>query len=114
MDFPGGNECRDDHGTQGTSSPPRRPADWVTFTPMAFNGLDWVRITSPQPTARFACLAVTAYISLLRPGTPLHDLDARAEAAIRALEDGAPTVTVIDDRHRVDRVDLCPAQVARQ
>jgi hypothetical protein len=44
----------------------------------------------------------------MRPDIPLRDLDARAEAAIRALEDGADSVTVIDDQHRVDRAGPCP------
>jgi hypothetical protein len=71
---------------------------------MAFDGLAWSRITSPQQDARAACLLVTAHIHLFRPQVPLRDLDARAEPAIRELEDGAGSVMVIDDRHRVDRV----------
>jgi ribosomal protein S11 len=74
------------------------------FTPMVLSGcLGWVRISAPQSGARAACLAVTTHIHLMRPDIPLRDLDARAEAAIRALEDGADSVTVIDDQHRVDR-----------
>ena len=39
----------------------------------------------------------------MRPDVPLKNLDAQAEAAIRALEAGAASVNVIDERHRVDR-----------
>jgi hypothetical protein len=81
----------------------------AVFTPMVLSGpLGWVRITPPQAAARAACLAVTAHIHLLRPDIPLRDLDHRAEAAIRALEDGAGSVTVIDELYRVDRAALFP------
>ena len=86
----------------------------VQFTPLAFDGIAWVRITAPQSTARAACLNVTAYISLLSPSASLSDLDAAAEAAIRALEEGAWTVAVIDEWHRVDRADLCQARGSRR
>ena len=91
--------------------PRRVPAtgSWVTFTPLVFDGLTWSRITAPQQDARAACLLVTAHIHLFRPEVPLRDLDALAEAAIRKLEDGAATVTVVDDLHRVDRSDHRPA-----
>jgi hypothetical protein len=70
---------------------------------MAFNGLAWSRIAVPQQDARAACLLVTAHVHLFKPEVPLRDLDARAEPAIRELEEGAPTAMVIDNRHRVDR-----------
>jgi hypothetical protein len=76
----------------------------ATFAPMVLSGsLGWVRIAAPQGAARAACLAVTAYIHLMQPDVPLRKLDAEAEAAIRALEDGAASVNVIDECHRVDR-----------
>ena len=100
-----------DEGKRGNRN--QQLSAYVQFTPMAFDGIAWVRITAPQSTARAACLSVTAYISLLSPGTPLRDLDTQAEAAIRALEEGSPTATVIDDRHRVDRVDLRQARDSR-
>jgi hypothetical protein len=103
---PGGQEG---DGTASDSGPVPRPGSWVTFTPMARDGMAWSRITSPQQDARAACLLVTAYIHLFRPDVPLRDLDARAATAIRELEEGAETVMVIDDRHRVDRTGLCPA-----
>ena len=84
----------------------RCPDGLATFIPMAFDGLAWSRIVGPQQDARAACLLAAAHIHLFRPEVPLRDLDARAEAAIRALEDGAATVMVIDDRHRVDRAGL--------
>lgn len=65
--------------------------------------LGWVRISAPQTGARAACLAVATHIHLMRPDIPLRDLDARAEAAIRALENGADSISVIDDQYRVDR-----------
>jgi hypothetical protein len=81
----------------------------AAFIPMVLCGcLGWVRICAPQPRPRAACLAVTAYIHLLRPGIPLRDLDPHAEEAIRVLEAGAGSVTVIDDQHRVDRAGPCP------
>lgn len=67
------------------------------------DGLGWMRIAGPQAEPRAACLSVTAHIHLMRPDQPLRELDARAEPAIRALEGGAASVTVIDDLHRVDR-----------
>jgi hypothetical protein len=87
-------------------APRRRMDDLAMFIPMAFDGLAWSRIVGPQQDARAACLLATAHIHLFQPEVPLRDLDARAEAAIRALEDGAATVMVIDDRHRVDRIGL--------
>ena len=84
----------------------RCPDGLATFLPLAFDGLAWSRIVGPQQDARAACLLATAHIHLFQPEVPLRDLDARAEAAIRALEDGAATVMVIDDRHRVDRIGL--------
>lgn len=76
------------------------------YTPMAFDGLGWVRIAGPQPDARAACMSVTAQIHLLE-GLPLRELDARAESAVRELEDGAASVAVIDESHRVDRIIVC-------
>jgi hypothetical protein len=93
----------------GTGSDRRAPGigGLATFTPLVLSGtLGWTRIAAPQAAARAACLAVTAYIHLMRPGVPLKNLDALAETAIRALEDGAASVNVIDECHRVDR--SCP------
>jgi len=85
----------------------RRTAAWAEFVPLAFNDrLGWVRITAPQPGARAACLSVTAHIHLMQPGIPLRELDAQTENAIRALEDGADTVTVVNELHRVDRTGV--------
>lgn len=86
----------------------RRPSGWSVFAPMAFDGISWVRIAGPQRDARAACMSVTAHIHLLQ-GLPLGELDARAESAVRALEDGAVSVAVIDDLHRVDRIIVCSA-----
>ena len=65
-----------------------------------------MRIAGPQADARAACLSVSTHIHLLE-NRPLGELDASAESAIRALEDGAVSVAVIDDVHRVDRIYLC-------
>jgi hypothetical protein len=97
---PGGERDTDEDGQR-----PHR-GDWVTFTPMAFDGLSWSRIAGPQQDARAACLLATAHVHLFKPEVPLRDLDARAEPAIRNLEDGASTAMVIDDHHRVDRTGL--------
>jgi len=78
----------------------------TVFAPMAFDGLGWMRIAGPQPDARDACMSVTAHIHLLE-GLPLRELDARVEGAVRELEDGAVSVAVIDDSHRVDRIIVC-------
>jgi hypothetical protein len=89
-------------------------AGLAAFTPMTLCvPLGWIPICAPQPGPRAACLAVTAYIHLMRPATPLRDLDVQAEDAIRALEAGAGSVTVIDDQHRVDRAGP-PATTADQ
>jgi hypothetical protein len=81
-------------------------AEWTVYAPMVFDGLGWVRIAGPQGDARAACMSVTAHIHLLE-GLPLRELDARAEGAVRELEDGAVSVAVIDDSHRVDRIIVC-------
>jgi hypothetical protein len=86
-----------------------RPGDWVRFAPMAHDGVAWAPIATPKADARAACMAATAHIHLFQPVIKLRDLDTRAEAAIRSLEDGVRTVIIIDDAHRVDRIDLCPA-----
>jgi len=85
----------------------RRAAAWAEFVPLVFNDcLGWVRITVPQPGARAACLSVTAHIHLMQPRIPLRELDAQTESAIRALEDGADTVAVVNEFHRVDRIGV--------
>lgn len=85
----------------------RRAAAWAEFVPLAFNDcLGWVRITVPQSGARAACLSVAAHIHLMQPRVPLRELDAQAENAIRAPEDGADTVTVVNEFHRVDRIGV--------
>jgi hypothetical protein len=103
MNLSGGPDGHQVDGAAHDPGPVPRRGSWVTFTAMAYDGLAWSRITSPQQDARAACLLVTAHIHLFRPDVPLRDLDAKAEIAIQELEDGAATVMVIDDRHRVDR-----------
>ena len=78
----------------------------AVFSAQVFDGARWMGIGGPHPDARAACLCVVTWIGLMQPGVPLADLRERAEVAVRALEDGAISVTVIDDRHRVDRVAL--------
>jgi hypothetical protein len=73
---------------------------------MAFDGVSWVRIAEPQRDAVAACMSITAHIHLLQ-NRPLGELDAHAASAIRALEEGAVSVAVIDDLHRVDRIYVC-------
>jgi hypothetical protein len=114
MPFPGECGIQGDENKGSNRARPGSRGVFLQFTPMVFDGRAWVRISAPQPTARAACLNVTAYISLLSPSTSLSDLDAAAEAAIGALEEGAWTVTVIDEWHRVDRADLCQARDSRR
>ena len=47
----------------------------------------------------------------MRPGIPLRELDAN-QGAIRALEDGADTVT--NEFHRVDRIGALAPQTRRK
>ncbi len=83
------------------------PAHLAAFIPMAFiDSLGWVPIAGPQTGPRAACLSITAHIHLLNPGLPLRELDERAQGPIAALESGARSVSVIDERHRVDRADV--------
>ena len=104
MDLPGGP------GHDSRPATGRAHGDLAVFTPLVFtDGLGWTRITSPQQGARAACLCVSGHIHLMHPDVPLRELDDRAETAIRALEDGAASVTVIDDLHRVDRAGPCPS-----
>jgi hypothetical protein len=84
----------------------------VVFSALVFDGARWMGIAGPHPDARTACLCVVTWIGLMQPGVPLADLRERAKAAVRALEDGAISAPVIDDRHRVDRVKLCPERRA--
>jgi len=101
MNVPMGSQ-RDSSAAPGSG---RHAAAWAEFVPLAFNDcLGWVRITAPQPGARAACLSVAAHIHLMQPRIPLRELDAQTENAIRALEDGADTVTVVNEFHRVDRI----------
>lgn len=104
---PHGEPVTPDDGRSADEAAQRsRHGDLVTFTPMAFDGLAWSRVTGPQRDARAACLLVTAFVHLFNPELALRDLDARAESAICALEDGAPAVMVIGDRHRAGRSGL--------
>jgi hypothetical protein len=100
MDLPGGPG----HDARTVPGRRNRAVGWALFVPLAYaDGLGWTRITVPQAEPRAACLSVAAHIHLMRPELPLRELDARAEPAIKALEGGAASVTVIDDLHRVDR-----------
>jgi hypothetical protein len=45
---------------QGASGRRLRPGGWATFTPMAFDGIAWTRIASPQQDARAAYLLAAA------------------------------------------------------
>jgi hypothetical protein len=54
---------------------------------------------------RAACLSVTARIRLMQPSIPLPELDAQTEKVIRALEDGAGSVTVVNEFRLVERID---------
>ncbi len=69
-----------------------------------------MEIGGRHPDARAACLCVVTWIGLMQPGASLAGLRERAEVAVRALEDGAVSVPVIDGRHRVDRVVLSPGK----
>jgi hypothetical protein len=80
----------------------------VVFRALVFDGARWMGIGGSHPDARGACVGVVTWIGLMEPGAPLADLRERAEVAVRALEGGAVSVPVIDDRYRVDRVVLCP------
>jgi hypothetical protein len=82
----------------------------AVFSALVFDGARWMGIGGPHPDARAACLCVVTWIGLMEPGVPLADLRERAEVAVRALEDGAVSVPVIDERHRVDRMVLCPGR----
>jgi hypothetical protein len=82
----------------------------AVFSAQVFDGARWMGIGGLHPDARAACVCVVTWIGLMEPGVPLADLRERAEVAVRTLEDGAVSVPVIDDRHRVDRVVLCPGR----
>jgi hypothetical protein len=82
----------------------------TVFSALVFDGARWMGIGGPHPDARAACLCVVTWIGLMQPGVPLADLREHAEVAVRVLEEGAVSVFVIDDRHRVDRVVLCPGR----
>jgi hypothetical protein len=104
---PPADPARDE--SPGNEKAPARPA---AFIPLAFaDGLGWIPVSVPQAAARAACLNATAHIHLFNPGLPLRDLDARAEEAISALENGAVSVT-INESHRVDRVGTAPGRRA--
>jgi hypothetical protein len=98
-----------DPAGDGSPADEEVPVGLAAFIPLAFtDGLGWVPITAPQTAARTACLNATAHIHLFNPALPLRDLDARAQDAITALENGAASVT-IDEHHRVDRAGTAPA-----
>jgi hypothetical protein len=80
------------------------------FAALMFDGVGWMRVGGPQEDARTACMCVAAWVHMLEPDKPLRDLQERAEASVRVLENGATSVCVIDERHRVDRVVICPSR----
>jgi hypothetical protein len=82
----------------------------VVFSAVVFDGARWMGIGGPHPDARAACLCVVTWVGLMRPDVSPAGLRERAEVAVRALEDGAVSVPVIEDRYRVDRVELCPGR----
>ena len=82
----------------------------VVFSALVFDGARWMGIGGYHGDARAACLCVVTWIGLMQPDVSLADLRGCAEVAVRVLEDGAVSVFVIDDRHRVDRVMLCPGR----
>src|SRR5712691_7613855 len=78
----------------------------VSFTPLAFDGLTWLRIDGPQRDPRSACMIVAPFIHLIDPATSRCDLESAAEKAVRLLEEGASCVSVIDSLHRVERATM--------
>jgi len=99
MSVSGGSDRSDCQAARGSLA---------VFSALVFDGARWMGIGGPHRDARTACLCVVTWVGLMEPGVPLADLRERAEVAVRALEDGAASIPVIDDRHRVDRVMLCP------
>jgi hypothetical protein len=97
MDLTTGDDAT---GPVGSQAPAGAGA---VFIPLAYDGVGWLHIDGPQRDARSACMLVAAFVHLLEPATPLGELEARAEPAVRVLEDGAPWISVIDDHHRVER-----------
>lgn len=96
-------------GSDRSGSPAARES-LVVFSAMVFDGARWMAIGGPHPDARSACLCVATWVSLMQPGAPLAELRERAQVAVRALEEGAVSVPVVNDRHRVDRVVLFPGR----
>lgn len=84
---PGGDSTDPDHRAPSIGG-------LATFTPLALSGsLGWVRVAAPQAVPREACLAITAYIHLMRPDVPLKYLDAQAEGRSARWKKGPPAST---------------------
>jgi len=101
MSVSGGSDRSDCQAARGSLA---------VFSALVFDGARWMGIGGPHPDARAACLCVVTWVGLMRPGVSQAGLLERAEVAVRALEDGAVSVSVIDGRYRVDRVELCPGR----
>jgi hypothetical protein len=82
----------------------------AVFGAVVFDRARWMGIGGPHPDAWAACLCAVTWVDLMRPGVSQAGFRERAEVAVRALEDGAVSVPVIDGRYRVDRVELCPGR----
>jgi hypothetical protein len=80
------------------------------FAVFADDGFGWHQIGQPHFDARVACRTAALYLHLLRPDLDLEKLESLATAAAPLLEAGTASVTVIDDRHRVDRIEPVPVR----
>jgi hypothetical protein len=78
------------------------------FAVFADDGFGWHQIGQPHSDAHVACRTAALYVHLLRPDLDLGKLEALATAAAPVLDAGMASVTVIDDRHRVDRIEPVP------
>lgn len=100
---------RDDSGTheQATPSSQARRVETL-FAVLADDGFGWHQIGQLHADARMACRTVALYVHLLRPELDLGELETLAATAVSSPETGTASMTVIDDRHRIDRIESVP------
>jgi hypothetical protein len=84
----------------------RLDTTFAIFTPVVTTENGWDYVAAPQRDPRAACMLLAAALWKQDPGICLPALQAQVENAVRELGNGAGSVSIGDDRHRVGRTDL--------
>jgi hypothetical protein len=97
-------ECRQEFAER--DGRPSMYAIWPVYTPLRFDGAEWLSVAGPRHFAWDACMLVAASVWKVQPGLALEYLRKQVEAAVKNLDDGEQSVEICDAAHRVERTVL--------